>query len=87
MSADKYIEVVQWLDKGYLDLEDELPVTGDMDSLGQVEFDWLLVDFADAGVLKSVVEELQGHGVASEKIYTRQRISDWAASWINYLHV
>ena len=87
LSADKFIDVVQWLDKGYLDLKDELPVTGDMDSLGQVDFDWLLVDFADAGVLQSVIEELQGHGVTPEKIYTRQRISDWAAGWINYLHV
>ena len=87
LSADKAIEVVQWLDKGYLQLKDKLPVSGDMDSLGQVPFDWLLVDFADPCVLQSVIEELQGHGVALAKIYTRQRISDWVASWINYLHV
>ncbi|MBQ7496295.1 MAG: hypothetical protein IJU00_00405 [Selenomonas sp.] len=91
LSADKAIEVVQWLDKGYLRLKDELPVSGDMDSLGQVSFDWLLVDFADPEVLQSVIEELQGHGVALEKIYTRQRISDWMSDWIskwmNYLHV
>lgn len=87
LSADKVIEVVQWLDKDFLRLKDKLPVSGDMDSLGQVPFDWLLVDFADPEVLQSVIEELQEHGVASEKIYTRQRISEWISEWINYLHV
>ncbi len=87
LSADKAIEVVQWLDKDYLALKDELPVTGDMDSLGQVSFEWLLVDFANQKLLESVIEELQEHGVAPEKIYTRQKISDWVSSWINYLHV
>lgn len=87
LAADKAIKVVQWLDKGYLDLKNTLPVTGDMDSLGQVEFDWLLVDFADARVLQSVIEDLLEHRVAPEKIYTRQRIDEWVASWINYLQV
>lgn len=87
LSADKAIEVVQWLDKDYLNLKDELPVTGDMDSLGQVPFDWVMIDFANQKLLESVIEELQQRGVAKEKIYYPARISEWISGWINYLHV
>lgn len=87
LSADKAIEVVQWLDKDYLTLKDELPVNGDMDSLGQVEFDWLMVDFADEKLLALVIEELQQHGVVKEKIYYPARITRWISEWINYLRV
>ena len=87
LSADKAIEVVQWLDKDYLGLQDEIPVTGDMDSLGQVPFDWVMIDFANQKLLESVIEELQQRGVAKEKIYYPARISEWISGWINYLHV
>ena len=87
LSDDKALEIVQWLDKGYLQLKEEMPVNGDMESLGQVDFDWLMVDFANAEILASVVGELQKRGVPQEKIYTPKRISDWISSWENYLHV
>lgn len=87
LSSDKAIEVVQWLDKDYLKLKDELPVSGDMENLGQVPFDWLMVDFANAKIMDAVVEELQQRGVAKEKIYTAKRISDWISGWVDYLRV
>ena len=87
LSADKAIEVVQWLDKDYLGLKAELPVTGDMDSLGQVPFDWVMIDFADQKLLETVMEELRQRGVAKEKIYYPARISEWISGWINYLRV
>ena len=87
LSDDKAIEVVQWLDKDYLTLKDELPVTGDMASLGQVPFDWVMIDFANQKLLESVIEELQQRGVAKEKIYYPVRISEWISKWITYLHV
>ena len=87
LSADGAIEVVQWLDKDYVKLKEKLPVTGDMDSLGQVSFDWVMIDFADAKLLESVIEELQRRGVDKEKIYYPARISEWISGWINYLRV
>lgn len=87
LSADGAIEVVQWLDKDYVKLKERLPVTGDMDSLGQVSFDWVMIDFADAKLLESVIEELQRRGVYKDKIYYPARISEWISGWINYLRV
>ena len=85
--ADKAIEIVQWLDKGYLDLRDELPVTGDMESLGQVPFDWVMIDFADPKLMEEVIEEFQRRGVTQEKVYYPAKISEWISEWILYLHV
>lgn len=87
LSVDKAIDVVQWLDKDYLVLKDKLPVTGDIDSLGQVPFDWVMIDFADAKLLESVIEELQRRGVEKKKIYYPARVSEWISGWINYLRV
>ena len=87
LSADKAVEVVQWLDKGYLRLKDKLPVTGDMDSLGQVEFDWLVADFASDKVSEEVKAELIKRGVPEEKIYDSARITSWVTEWVNYLRV
>lgn len=87
LSADNAVEVVQWLDKGYLRLKDKLPVTGDMDSLGQVEFDWLVADFANDKVSEEVKDELIKHGVPEEKIYDSARITSWVTEWVNYLRV
>ena len=62
-------------------------MTGDMESLGQVPFDWVMIDFANQKLLESVIEELQQRGVAKEKIYYPVRISEWISKWITYLHV
>ena len=80
---DNSIKVAQWLDKDYLKLKNTLPVTGDMDSLGQVPFDCVMVDFADDKLLESITEELQKRGVDEDKIYYPAEIS----KWINYLSV
>ncbi|MBE6101401.1 MAG: hypothetical protein E7200_04775 [Selenomonas ruminantium] len=87
LSADRAIEVVQWLDKDYLFLKDKLPVTGDMNSLGQNSFDWVMIDFADEKLMESVMEEMQHRGVDIDKIYYPARISEWISEWITYLNV
>lgn len=87
LSADKYIEIVQWLDKDYINLSKELPVTGDIDSLGQVEFDWVMMDFADAELLEKMIQKFVTLNVPREKIYNQARINVWVKEWINYLHV
>lgn len=87
LSDDRAVEIVQWLDKSYSELRDELPVTGDMESLGQVSYDWVMIDFADPKLMNAVIEELQRRGVPREKVYYPAKISEWISEWILYLHV
>lgn len=91
LSEDKAIEVVQWLDKDYLNLKDNLPVTGNIESLGQVPFDWILLDFANPELMKLVMDDLHSRGIPEGRIYSPKRlfewISQWLSKWINYLHV
>ena len=87
LTADKAVEVVQWLDKDYLRLKGILPVTGDLDSLGQVDFDWMVVDFANNRLVEEMLAELRSRGVPEEKIYYPDRISEWTADWRTYINV
>lgn len=85
LCADKSIKVVQWLDRDYKRLKDDLPVDGDMDSLGKEPFDWIMLGVGKKDLLQEIKTNLLKRGVPEEKIYDSLSFLEWLTNIKSYI--